>query len=122
MTRLKIRSARAIAADGQPQSFIERIDFVGNRRVRTDTLKARIFSREGDPYNEDTLRRDFQALWNTQFFEDVKLGVEDSPTIPTVKSLFSRSGAANHSAHQVRRHSFGFGIRHSRPLQGEKSA
>src|SRR5438876_448753 len=61
------------------QGVIERIEFIGNRRIRTDTLKARIFSREGDPYNEDTLRRDFQALWNTQFFEDVKLRVEDSP-------------------------------------------
>src|SRR5438445_421278 len=61
------------------QGVIERIEFIGNRRARTDTLKARIFSREGDPYNEDTLRRDFQALWNTQFFEDVKLRVEDSP-------------------------------------------
>src|SRR4030095_6321319 len=40
---------------------------------------ARIFSRENDAYNEETLRRDFQALWNTQFFEDVKLRVEDSP-------------------------------------------
>ena len=64
---------------GQQQFVIERIDFSGNRRVRSDTLKARVFSREGDPYNEDTLRRDFQALWNTQFFEDVKLRVEDSP-------------------------------------------
>src|SRR5215468_1510504 len=61
------------------QSLIDRIEFIGNRRIRTDTLKARIFSREGDPYNDDTLRRDFQALWNTQFFEDVKLRVEDSP-------------------------------------------
>ena len=58
---------------------IQRIEFIGNRRVRNDTLKARIFSREGDTYNEETLRRDFQALWNTQFFEDVKLRVEDSP-------------------------------------------
>src|ERR1700732_3249147 len=58
---------------------IQRIEFVGNRRIRSDTLKARIFSREGDNYNEETLRRDFQALWNTQFFEDVKLRVEDSP-------------------------------------------
>src|SRR6202035_2330003 len=58
---------------------IVRIDFIGNRRVRSDTLRARIFSREGDVYNEETLRRDFQALWNTQFFEDVKLRVEDSP-------------------------------------------
>jgi outer membrane protein assembly factor BamA len=66
-------------ANAQPQSVIERIEFLGNRRIRSDTLKARVFSREGDPYNEETLRRDFQALWNTQFFEDVKLRVEDSP-------------------------------------------
>jgi outer membrane protein insertion porin family len=66
-------------------TIIERIDFDGNRRIRTDTLKARIFSRDGDPYNEETLRRDFQALWNTQFFEDVKLRVEDSPDKPNAK-------------------------------------
>jgi len=61
----------------EAQAFIERIAFEGNRRIRKDTLQARIFSRENDPYNEDTLRRDFQALWNTQFFEDVKLQVEE---------------------------------------------
>jgi outer membrane protein insertion porin family len=71
---------------GNPnQAIIERIDFEGNRRIRKDTLQARIFSRPGDPYNEDTLRRDFQALWNTQFFEDVKLHVEDSPDKPNGK-------------------------------------
>ena len=59
------------------QPFIEDIVFDGNRRIRKDTLQARIFSRKGDAYNEETLRRDFQALWNTQFFEDVKLEVED---------------------------------------------
>jgi outer membrane protein insertion porin family len=71
----------AQGATTQPagQEVIYRIDFTGNRRIRTDTLKARIFSRAGDPYNEETLRRDFQALWNTQFFEDVKLKVEDAP-------------------------------------------
>ena len=72
-------SAEQRASAAQQQFVIERIEFIGNRRVRTDTLKARIFSRDGDPYNEETLRRDFQALWNTQFFEDVKLRVEDSP-------------------------------------------
>ena len=71
-----------------PQQFIiERIEFIGNRRIRSDTLTARIFSRPGDPYNEDTLRRDFQALWNTQFFEDVKLRVEDSPDKPNAKII-----------------------------------
>jgi outer membrane protein insertion porin family len=67
---------------GQPATVIDSIRFIGNRRVRSDTLKARIFSRDGDPYNEETLRRDFQALWNTQFFEDVQLRVEDSPAGP----------------------------------------
>jgi len=71
----------------QQQFIIERIDFAGNRRIRSDTLKARIFSREGDNYNEETLRRDFQALWNTQFFEDVKLRVEDSPDRPNAKII-----------------------------------
>jgi outer membrane protein insertion porin family len=71
----------------KPQAVIARIDFVGNRRIRTDTLKARIFSREGDTYNEETLRRDFQALWNTQFFEDVKLRVEDSPDRPDARII-----------------------------------
>ena len=67
------------AAAQQQQFVIDRIEFIGNRRVRSDTLTARIFSRPGDVFNEETLRRDFQALWNTQFFEDVKLRVEDSP-------------------------------------------
>ena len=75
------------AANGKPPSVIERIEFIGNRRIRSDTLKARIFSREGDPYSEETLRRDFQALWNTQFFEDIKLRVEDSPDRPDAKII-----------------------------------
>jgi outer membrane protein insertion porin family len=72
-TDLSVSSALA-------QNFVvERIDIVGNRRIPRDTLRSRIFTREGDAYNEETLRRDFQALWNTQYFEDVRLEVEDSP-------------------------------------------
>jgi outer membrane protein insertion porin family len=77
----------AAAAQAAGNFVIDRIEFTGNRRIRTDTLKARIFSRDGDPYNEETLRRDFQALWNTQFFEDVKLRVEESPTKPNGKVI-----------------------------------
>ena len=62
--------------------IIQRIEIVGNRRIPRDTLKARIFSREGDVYNDEALHRDFQALWNTQFFEDIRLEVENSPDRP----------------------------------------
>src|SRR5256712_578830 len=80
-------SANPQAAAQQQRLAIDRFEFTGNRRVRSDTLIARIFSRKGDVYNEETLRRDFQALWNTQFFEDVKLRVEDSPNISNGKII-----------------------------------
>jgi outer membrane protein insertion porin family len=63
----------------QSPAVVERIEFVGNRRIRTETLRARIFTRPGDPFREESLKRDFLALWNTQFFEDIQLRVEDSP-------------------------------------------
>jgi outer membrane protein assembly factor BamA len=81
------QSTQSSTATSSGNAYIYRIDFEGNRRIRTDTLKARIFSRDGDPYNEDTLRRDFQALWNTQYFEDVKLTVEDAPDKPNGKII-----------------------------------
>ena len=79
--------AQRSQAPQAPQYIIQRIDFVGNRRIQRDTLLARIFSRPGDPYTEEAVRRDFQALWNTQFFEDIRLEVEDSPTDPGAKIL-----------------------------------
>ena len=75
------------ANPAQQQVIVERVDFVGNRRIRTDTLRARIFTRPNDPYNEEALRRDFQALWNTQFFEEIRLEVEDSRDHPNAKII-----------------------------------
>jgi outer membrane protein insertion porin family len=79
--------AQQLQSPAGPQYTIERIEFIGNRRVQRDTLLSRIFSRPGDPYSEDGARRDFQALWNSQFFEDITLEVEDSPDQPNAKIL-----------------------------------
>ena len=59
-----------------PANVIEGIEFRGARRVPQDTLRALIFSKVGDVYNEDTLRRDFMALWNTNRFDDIRLQTE----------------------------------------------
>jgi len=83
-------SASPQQESNQPQYIITRIDFLGTRRIQRDTLRARIFSHQGDPYNVETLRRDFQALWNTQFFEDVRLEVEDDPEHPNGKIVIFR--------------------------------
>ncbi len=34
---------------------------------------ARLFSRQGDQYDAATVERDFNALWNTGYFEDVRI-------------------------------------------------
>jgi outer membrane protein insertion porin family len=78
-------NARATAPQGT--ATIERIEFQGNRRIRSETLRARIFSRPGDPVNEEALRRDFHALWNTQYFEDIRLEIEDSADKPNQKII-----------------------------------
>jgi outer membrane protein insertion porin family len=57
-------------------NVIEAIQFRGARRVPQDTLRAMIFSKVGDVYNEETLRRDFMALWNTNRFDDISLETE----------------------------------------------
>lgn len=75
----QVLSAQQLQQATGPQYNVQRIEFVGNRRIQRDTLLARIFTRPGDVYSEDAVRRDFQALWNTQFFEDIRLEVEDSP-------------------------------------------
>lgn len=67
------------------QPVIARIDFYGNRRIQTGTLRGRIQSRAGDPYNPEALQRDFQLLWNTGFFDDIRLVVEDAPNQPNAK-------------------------------------
>jgi outer membrane protein insertion porin family len=59
---------------------IKAIDFRGARRVPADTLRAMIFSKVGDVYNEDAIRRDFMRLYNTGRFDDIRVETEPDPT------------------------------------------
>ncbi len=68
------------AAPGTPADVIEDIEFRGSRRVPQDTLRAIIFSRKGDKFDEEALRRDFMALWNTSRFDDIRIEREPGKT------------------------------------------
>ncbi|MDQ6665079.1 MAG: outer membrane protein assembly factor BamA, partial [Acidobacteriota bacterium] len=57
-------------------NVIEAIEFRGARRVPQDTLRALIFTKKGDVLNDEALRRDFMALWNTGRFDDIRLETE----------------------------------------------
>jgi len=60
------------------QELIAGIDVHGNRRIPQETIKARIFSRAGDVYDETALERDFNSLWNTGYFEDIRFEREQT--------------------------------------------
>jgi outer membrane protein insertion porin family len=62
------------------EDVIESVEFRGSRRVPQDTLRALIFTKKGDKYDEETLRRDFMALWNTGRFDDIRLEREAGKT------------------------------------------
>ena len=69
----KPEAPRATQPGQPPQDIIEAIEFRGARRVRQDTLQALIFSKKGDKYDEETLHRDFMALWNSGRFDDIRV-------------------------------------------------
>jgi outer membrane protein insertion porin family len=58
---------------------ISEINISGNRRIPADTIKARIFTKPGDIYDASALERDFNSLWNTGYFEDIKIVREQTP-------------------------------------------
>ena len=60
------------------QDLIVEIKVHGSRRIPADTVKARIFSKAGDVYDDAAIERDFNALWNTGYFEDVRFEREQS--------------------------------------------
>jgi outer membrane protein insertion porin family len=67
-------------ANVPPEDIIESIEFRGARRVPQDTLRAMIFTKPRDKYDEDSLRRDFMTLWNTSRFDDIRMEREAGRT------------------------------------------
>ncbi len=66
-----------VRTEAPAQILIEDIIFRGNRRIPAATLRARVFSHKGSVYDENSLERDFMALWNTGFLDDIRCEVID---------------------------------------------
>ena len=50
----------------------------GNRRIPAETIRARIFTKPGDVYDQAALERDINSLWNTGYFDDLRIEREAS--------------------------------------------
>ncbi len=60
------------------QDLVTQVAVEGNRRIPAETVKARIFTKPGDVYDPAGLERDFNALWNTGYFEDIRFEREQT--------------------------------------------
>jgi outer membrane protein insertion porin family len=62
----------------QTSDTIDQIRVIGNRRIPKETILARMFTHPGDTYDPISIERDFHSLWNTGYFEDLRIEREDS--------------------------------------------
>lgn len=69
------------------QEMIEKLEIIGNERVSKETILYYVAAREGDYYNPDILRNDFQTLWSTGFFSDLRIVKEESADGKVVKII-----------------------------------
>jgi len=69
----------AASAAWAQSDIISEINVQGNRRIPAETIKARIFTHPGDLYDPAALERDFNSLWNTGYFDDVRFLREETP-------------------------------------------
>ena len=66
------------AALAQGPQTVEQIRVIGNRRIPKETILARLFTHIGEQFDPISVERDFNSLWNTGYFEDLRIEREDS--------------------------------------------
>ena len=62
----------------QPAQTIDQIRVIGNRRIPKETILARLFTHVGDVYDPVSIERDFNSLWNTGYFDNLRIEREDT--------------------------------------------
>jgi outer membrane protein insertion porin family len=71
-------TAGAALAQTPTADTIDQVRVIGNRRIPKETILARMFTHPGDPYDPISIERDFHSLWNTGYFENLRIEREDS--------------------------------------------
>src|ERR1051325_11682709 len=66
---------------------IERFEAVGNTSVATDTIRVYLGINPGDPYDPDTIQRNFLNLWQTGLFDDIRIEAEKTPNGVIVRAI-----------------------------------
>ena len=81
LARLVVWAALALTAGSalaQQSETIDSIRVIGNRRIPKETVLARLFTHVGDTYDPISIERDFNSLWNTSYFDNLRIEREDT--------------------------------------------
>ena len=77
-----------LAAQFLCADIIEKIQVEGNRKVSRETIQFYMKSREGGIYDPQKLKDDFQTLWETGFFENIRIEDENGAGGKIVRLVF----------------------------------
>lgn len=78
--RAQVQAQPQFTAAGAGPQILCQTQVIGNRRIPKESILARLFSRPGDPFDPAVVERDFNSLWNTSYFDDVRIERVDEPT------------------------------------------
>jgi outer membrane protein insertion porin family len=71
--------------------IIQKIQVEGNKKVSRETIQFYMKSREGGIYDAQKLKDDFQALWGTGFFEDIRIESENGDNGKIVRLILAEN-------------------------------
>jgi outer membrane protein insertion porin family len=78
LSRLMAQESAPAATSDVGQKIVD-VRVIGSRRIPKETILARMYSHANDAYDPLTVERDFNSLWNTGYFDDVRIEKEDTP-------------------------------------------
>ena len=110
---MMILSAQLLCAD-----IIEKIQIEGNRKVSRETIQFYMKSREGGIYDPEKLKEDFQALWETGFFENIRIEDENGTSGKIVRLVLVENPLISSVTYKTEQESQG--KRHHRKTAGQQ--
>jgi len=80
-----------LAAQFLGAEIIEEIRIEGNKKVSRETVQFYMKSRQGGIYDEDKLKEDFTILWETGFFENIRIESDNGSTGKIVRMMLTEN-------------------------------
>ncbi len=70
---------------------IEEIQIEGNKKISRETVQFYIKSRPGGIYDQEKLREDFKVLWETGFFENIRIESDNGANGKVVRFILTEN-------------------------------